>query len=112
MSDHHEQNGHHEHHDHSVHTTPAVLNIGDGIGALMIYTSAALHGKEIEVSPLGDDAQRTHTAVLERRVNGRSIFAALFLALAEGDYRIWTDAPNVPQAVTIVSGEVATIDWR
>jgi hypothetical protein len=103
---------HHEHHDHSVHTAPAVLNIGDGIGALMIYTSAALHGAEIEVSPLADDAQRTHTAVLERRMNGRSVFAALFLALAEGEYRIWTTNPNVPQRVTIVSGEVAMMDWR
>ncbi len=103
---------HHEHHDQSIHTTPAVLNIGDGIGALMIYTSVALHGKEIEVSPLADDAQRTHTAVLERRMNGRSVFAALFLALAEGEYRIWSDDPNVLQSVKIVSGEVAMVDWR
>src|SRR5690349_9783879 len=101
MSEHHDHHGHHEHHDHSVHTAPAALNIGDGIGALMIYTSAALHGTEIEVSPLANDTQRTHTAVLERRVNGRSVFAALFLALAEGDYRIWSDDPNLPHFVTI-----------
>jgi hypothetical protein len=91
---------HHEHHDHSVHSAPAVLNIGEGIGALIISTRADLHGHEIEVSPLGDDAWRTHAAVLERRVNGRSIFAALFLALPEGAYHLWSNDPNVP------------VDWR
>ena len=103
---------HHEHHDHSVHSEPAVLDIGEDIGALIISTSAALHGHEIEVSPQGDDARRTHTAVLERRVNGRSVFAALFLALPAGDYHIWSGDPNVPQTVTIVGGEVAQVDWR
>jgi hypothetical protein len=103
---------HHEHQDYRVHTEPAVLNIGDDIGALIIYTSAAQHGQEIEVSPRGDDARRNHTAVLERRVNGRSIFAALFLALPAGDYRIWSDDPNLPHTATIVGGEVAQVDWR
>lgn len=107
-----EHSHHHEHVDHSIHTAPAVLDIGEGVGALMISTTADLHGHEIEVSMLGDETQRTHTAVLERRVNGRSVFAALFLTLPEGEYRIWTDDPNVPQRVTIVSGEVAQVDWR
>lgn len=103
---------HHEHQEHRVHTEPAVLDIGGDIGALIIYASAALHGQEIEVSPQGDDIHRTHTAVLERRVNGRSIFAALFLALPAGDYRIWSDDPNLPHTTTIVGGEVAQVDWR
>jgi hypothetical protein len=101
-----------EHHDHSIHSAPAVLDIGEGIGALIIYTKPDLHGQEIEVSLRGDEARRTHTAVLERRVNGRSVFAALFLALPEGEYHIWSDDPNLPHAVTILGGEVALIDWR
>ncbi len=84
----------------------------EGVGALIIFTNADLHGQEIEVSPVGDETQQTHTAVLERQANGRSVFAALFLALPEGAYRIWTGDPNVPQRVTIVSGEVAQVDWR
>jgi hypothetical protein len=103
---------HHEHVDHSVHSAPAVLDIGEGVGALVISTRADLHGHEIEVSPVDNETQRTHTAVLERRVNGRSVFSALFLALPEGEYCIWTDGPSVPQLVTIVSGEVAQVDWR
>jgi hypothetical protein len=109
MGDHHE---HHEHHDHSLHTAPAVLDIGGDVGALIIYTGPDLRGQEIEVSPRGSDAQRTHTAVLERQVQGRSVFAALFLALPQGEYRIWTDNPNKPRTVTIIGGEVAQVDWR
>ncbi len=109
MSDHHT---HHEHHDLSVHTAPAVLNIGEDIGALVIYTGPELHGHEIEVSPKGNGAARTHTAVLERRVNGRPVFAALFLALQAGEYTIWAPDPTLPAAVTIVGGQVAEVDWR
>jgi hypothetical protein len=88
---------------------PAVLDIGQDIGALVIYTGEELRGKEIEVSPKGQDAQRTHTAVLERKVNGNTVFAALFLALKEGDYNIW----SIPdQSVAIVGGSVAEVDWR
>lgn len=101
-----------EHQEYRVHTEAAVLDIGGEIGALIIYTSAARHGEEIEVSLQGDDDRRTHTAVLERRVNGRSVFAALFLALAEGEYRIWGEEPNKPRRVRIVGGEVAQVDWR
>ena len=103
---------HHEHHDHSVHTTPAVLDIGGEIGALILYTPEALHGQEIDVSPTGNKTQRTHSAVLARRVNGRTIYAALYLALPAGDYHIWWDDPALPKAVTITGGEVTELDWR
>jgi hypothetical protein len=70
------------------HTESVVLDIGDGIGALVLYTSQALHGQEIEVSPLGSDARRVHSAVLERSINGRTVYAAVYPELAEGDYAI------------------------
>jgi hypothetical protein len=89
-----------------------VLDIGDGVGALIISTRADVRGHEIEVSPVGDETRRTHTAVLERRVNGRSVFAALFLALPVGEYHIWTDDLNATQRVSIIEGEVTQVDWR
>jgi hypothetical protein len=46
-----------------VHTESAVLDIGGDIGALVLYTPEEFRGKEIEVSPTGDDGRRTHTAV-------------------------------------------------
>jgi hypothetical protein len=86
-----------------------VLDIGQNVGALVIYTDVELCGKEIEVSPKDNHLQRTHTEVLERKVNGNITYAALFLTLAEGDYNIWC-IPGQP--VTIVGGSVAEVDWR
>jgi hypothetical protein len=41
-----------------VHPESVVLDIGQDIGALIIYTDAELRGREIEVSPLGSAATR------------------------------------------------------
>jgi hypothetical protein len=97
--------------DRSTHTQPVVLDIGGDVGALILYTPPELHGREIEVSPLGDDARRVHTAVLLRLLNGRRIFAAVYPQLAAGDYRIWSDDPARPSSVTILPGRVVEIDW-
>ena len=92
-----------------VHTEPAVLDIGQDVGALVIYTGAKLLGEEIEVSIKGNDEKRIHTAIHERKVNGRSIFAGLFLALPAGDYIIWVH-PSCE--VSIAGGHVAELNWR
>ncbi len=92
-----------------VSTGHAVLDIGRNVGALVIYTGAEHCGKEIEVSPKDNHRQRTHTVVRERKVNGLATYAALFLALTEGDYNVWC----IPgQSVIISGGGVAEIDWR
>jgi hypothetical protein len=87
-----------------------VLDIGDGVGALVLYVPAALHGREIEVSPVGEDAMRTHTAVLERLVNGQRVYAAVYPELAAGVYRVWGD--QATPTVSIHPGAVAELDWR
>jgi hypothetical protein len=89
-----------------------LLDIGDGVGALVIYTRASLAGSQIEVSRSDRLAARIHTDVHERRVNGKAVFAAVFAALPEGLYRVWTDDSTRPDRVTIQSGEVAELDWR
>jgi hypothetical protein len=94
-----------------VHTETVVLDIGKDVGALIIYTEVALRGREIEVSPRGSSA-RVHVEVLERRISGRPVFAAVFPGLRAGDYEIWQDFPKRGGSVTIVGGEVATVDWR
>jgi hypothetical protein len=101
-----------ERHNDRVHPESVVLNIGQDIGALIIYTEAALRGREIEVSPRGSAATRTHVQVLERRINGQPVFAAVFPGLRAGDYHIWEEAPDPRGTVTIVGGEVTTVDWR
>ena len=92
-----------------VHTENAVLDIGEDIGALVIYTIQEMLGKEIEVSPKYNLALRIHTAVLERKVNGRTYFAALFLELPEGDYITLTTPSS---EITIIGGQVTELNWQ
>jgi hypothetical protein len=70
------------------HTEPVVLDIGGDVGALVLYTSPALHGHEIEVAPLGSDAKRVHSAVLERSIGNRTMYAAVYPELLAGDYEV------------------------
>jgi hypothetical protein len=100
-----------EEHIDRVHPETVVLDIGQDIGALIIYTEADLRGREIEVSPKGV-AKRVHVDVLERRINCRPVFAAVFPGLRAGDWDIWENGPSPSGTVTIVGGEVATVDWR
>jgi hypothetical protein len=88
-----------------------LLDIGQDIGALLVYTSPELRGREIEVNPTGNAARRTHTEVLERTANGRSIWAAVFAALPAGDYSLWRDVLT-DETVTIGGGSVTEVDWR
>src|ERR1700747_912645 len=101
-----------EQHTDRVHPESVVLDIGQDIGALIIYAPAELRGREIEVSPPGSAAKRVHVEVLERRVNGRPVFAAVFPKLRAGGYEIWAHAPKPSGITTIVGGEVTTVDWR
>jgi|SRR5579864_4640375 len=85
----------HSHHDAAYwtrrHTETVVLDIGEDVGALVLYTPATLHGAEIEVSPMGGNAPRVHSAVLERSVQGRVLYAATYPELAAGDYELCFD---------------------
>jgi hypothetical protein len=101
-----------EQHVDRVHPEAIVLDIGQDVGALVIYTDATRRGREIEVSPHGCATPRTHVEVLERRIGDRPVFAAVFPGLRAGDYDIWEDAENPSATVSIVGGKVATQDWR
>ncbi|GAC1365134.1 MAG: hypothetical protein PVS3B3_34460 [Ktedonobacteraceae bacterium] len=87
-----------------------VLDIGDDIGALIIYTDKDLHARQIDVSLRGSKtSRRVHTDVLERRSGGRQVFAAVFASLPEGDYVTWSDPA---ETFTIVGGHITELDWR
>ena len=93
-------------------TEEAILDIGGDVGALILHADAAFRGREIEVSPVGSDGNRVHTAIRERRIRGAVRFAGIYPALPAGQYRIWAPEPGLADRVTIVGGEVAEIDWR
>lgn len=101
-----------EHAQHDVHSGAAVLDIGENIGALIIHCRPELHGQKIEVSPRERLWERVHTDVLERRINGEPVFAALFLALDAGAYVVWNYRNEQIGEVTITGGQVAELDWR
>lgn len=93
-------------------TGPAVLDIGPDAGALIVYTEPGLRGREIEVSPTNRNALRTHTAILERSMAGRSVHAAVFVELAPGGYTLWGADPSQTCSLTIAPGKVSEVDWR
>jgi hypothetical protein len=89
-----------------------MVDVGPGVGALIIYTREELKGHEIEVSPEGHDTNRVHSDVLRRITAGGELFAVVFGSLAEGDYRLWHESLTKRTEVRIVGGQVAEIDWR
>jgi hypothetical protein len=93
------------------HPEFVVLEIGDGVGALIVHTEPELHGVEIEISPAGDDTQRSHKEVLERSTGGRPAFTAVFDRIPEGTYTLWT--AGVPQArkVAVAGGQITELSW-
>ena len=62
--------------DHSTDARPehVMLDLGPGVGALVLHTDRELHGMEIEISPAGRDDERGHKQVHERPVAGRPLF--------------------------------------
>ena len=78
----------HENYADRPHPEYVVLDIGDVLGALIVYTDAALHGTEIEISPDGADGDRSHKDVLERPQSGQTMVA----------YDMTGDTPQPPGA--------------
>jgi hypothetical protein len=99
-----------EKYENRVHTEHVVLDIGQDIGSLIIYTKEELRGYQIDVSLKGSaTSKRVHTDVLERSIGGRPVFAAVFAELPEGEYMTWSDPA---ETCTIVGGHIAELDWR
>jgi hypothetical protein len=86
-----------------------VLDIGDGIGALIVHTPLELAGTEIDIARRGETRPFVHTAVRERRVPTGTVYAAVFASLPEGRYTL-PDAPN-DNDVVIVGGHVTETNW-
>jgi hypothetical protein len=101
-----------EHHHEADFEQGVMVDVGPGVGALVIYAGEALRGQEIEISHGSSDAKRVHTDVLRRKTAGGYIFAAVFGSLAEGEYQLWNHSRSGPVAVRIVGGQVTEVDWR
>jgi hypothetical protein len=101
----------HENYSDRPHPEYVVLDIGEHDGALIVYTDAERHGTEVEISPQGEDENRSHKDVLERGEGGRVAFTAVFDRLPEGTYTLWTDGVARARGVVVTGGAVAELDW-
>jgi hypothetical protein len=102
---------HREHHSTEVRTGNVVLDIGDGAGGLVFYTSVHLRWQEIEIAPVEMPERKTHTEVTERLVAGKILYTGVFPPLPVGDYRVCRPEVRANERFTIVSGQVTQIDW-
>jgi len=95
-----------------------VLELGPGIGALVLYTPAELDGREIEISldpvpgaPAAPAAGRTHSQVRPRHMASATKYAAVYPDLAEGSYTIWADPARPAGRVVIAGGRITNWNW-
>jgi hypothetical protein len=100
-----------------------VLDLGAGVGALVLHTPAGLDGREIEISRDGDPGAsgptaagrpgvpRTHSRVRPRHVAAGTRYAAVYPGLPEGRYTIWAGPRDPAGSVVIEGGRVTTWNW-
>jgi hypothetical protein len=93
------------------HPEHVVLDIGEDIGALIVHTDAGVLGAEVEISATGQDDRRAHKDVLEREINGRPAYTAVFDKLREGSYTLWLDDLARASDVRVSGGAIAELDW-
>ena len=89
-----------------------MLDLGPGVGALVLRTGADLHGVEIEISPAGRDGDRSHKQVHERPAGGRPLYAAVFESLPAGEYTLWRDDLPLRRAVPVAGAAVTEISIK
>jgi hypothetical protein len=88
-----------------------VLDIGDGVGALVVHTPAALAGMEIELARRGETGAFVHTEVRERCLPEGSVFAGVFPAVPVGEYTLLGTGARDMCNVTISEGGVTEVHW-
>ncbi|WP_406077329.1 phospholipase [Micromonospora sp. NBC_00858] len=99
----------HEHAYGPSETGSVVLELGGETGALIVYTGQDLLGREIEISR--DGAQRTHSAVRERRVRDGSFHTAVYPDLPAAIYTVWWDDDVRVGTVSVHGGGIAEFVW-
>jgi hypothetical protein len=109
------------HHNHTATEQPpgpsegaVVIDIGDGVGAAVIYTDADLDGAELEIRPASDEWRGVHTAVRERRFSGFVRYAGVFGSLAQGNWELrvrGSDDEHPVLALTVSGGSVVEATW-
>jgi hypothetical protein len=85
-----------------------VLELGPGVGALVLHAPPELDGREIEISACELPGRRTHALVRPRLTMGGTQYAAVYPGLSAGDYLIWLGPSTVALTVRVTGGRVTT----
>jgi len=90
-----------------------LLDIGGGIGALVVAMPPSLAGVEIEARPLPDrDGHLPHVEVLRRPTPSGEIWSAVFAELDAGTYELYQrPAGAVRLRATVTGGQVVHATW-
>lgn len=84
-----------------------VLDIGDDIGALVLYADEGCLGREIDLSPIGQPrSHHTHTMIRRRRAVDREFVAGVYPQLREGTYTVWSLDDRPLGEVAVTGGQV------
>jgi len=93
---------------------PVVLDVGDGVGALIVLAPESYVGREVEALRVGCDLadHAPHAAVLGRPTRNGTVYCAVITDLVEGRYalRCRPDGP-VALHVDVHGGEVHRARW-
>jgi hypothetical protein len=92
-----------------------VLELGPGIGALLLHTPPELDGAEIEISPVTPPgkppAKRSHSQVRPRHTANGIKYAAVYPDLAPGEYALWRDSQRKALDFVVEGGQVTIARW-
>ena len=87
-----------------------VLDLGDGIGALIVHTAPELLGEEIDISPSGTTrGGSTSRCCGDCSGPGRRPSSST-TTCPEGEYTLWRDGVAT-RGIQVTGGAVAEIDW-
>jgi hypothetical protein len=88
-----------------------ILELGAGVGALVLHAPADLDGREIEISRDDPGARRTHSRVRPRHMPAGTRYAAVYPDLAAGTYTIWAGECRTAGQVVVTGGRVTNWSW-
>jgi hypothetical protein len=109
--------GNHTHaHDHSHRPAgetppaggPVVLDIGDDIGALIVYVLGDdMVGHELHLRRVGSHGGTTHTGIWRRNIADRDDVIAIFPELATGHYDVFDLCGAIVATTFVPAGAIA-----
>ena len=89
-----------------------LVDVGERAGALVLRSTPAREGLEVEIHPASDATRRTHVWVLPRRGrDGEVVYAAVFPSLAPDDYTILEPGGEPRCTIRVPANAVTNAAW-